>query len=133
MTVFTSMQAATSLPWMGLYLRILAVIVLLGASVHVGNIVGLNGGPWLEKSLTIQILDVVLLILNIVLAFGLWHRQAWSVFALLGVLLLFQFIPYTLFIDYFATTAEERQTIIGLLGIEGLMVAILVVLYIVKK
>ena len=133
MAVIQKMQEATIRPWMGIYLRILAVIVALGGWVHLANILGLSGRPWLETPLTFQILDVVLLVLDLTMAIGLWKRKAWSVILLLVVLFVFQFIPYTLFLDYFARTVEDRQTILGLLGTETLLVAIMAALYHFKK
>ncbi|NEQ79904.1 MAG: hypothetical protein F6K26_06450 [Moorea sp. SIO2I5] len=123
---------ATERPWMSIYLRILAFIFAYGAIVHFSNIAGFGEMPWLETPLTWRIGDVFYGILDTAAVIGLWQRQVWGIgLCLVGILS--QFIIYTVFIDYFAATPEQRQTIYGLLGTEAILVLILTTLLLLKK
>ena len=115
--------------WIGLYLRLLAVVFTYGASVHLANIVGMGALPWLDTPLSWRIGDIVYGSLDISAVIGLWQRKGWGMaIAILG--LLSQIGLYTVFIDVFAFTPEQRAVIHSLLGTEGLLLLILVLLWI---
>ncbi|AOW98519.1 hypothetical protein BJP34_02840 [Moorena producens PAL-8-15-08-1] len=123
---------ATKRPWMSIYLRILAFVFAYGAIVHFSNIAGFGEIPWLETPLTWRIGDVFYGIVDTAAVIGLWQRQVWGIgLCLVGILS--QFIIYTVFIDYFAFTPDQRQTIYGLLGTEAILVLILTTLLLLKK
>ena len=103
--------------WMGIYLRILSIIIAYGASVHWGNLMGFGEPPWSEAPITWKVGDVVYALIDTLTAIGLWQRTAWGVLCFLSAMAS-QFLIYTVFIDYFAFTLEQRQTIYGLLGTE---------------
>lgn len=118
--------------WMAIYLRILALIIAYGASVHVANLMGWGEMPWSEMPLTWRVGDLVYGLLDIVTAIGLWQRTAWGVLCFLGAIAS-QFLIYTVFIDYFAFTSEQRQTIYGLLGTELILLLVFFILFFSKK
>ncbi len=43
--------SALQQPWTAVYTKIIAIALLYGATVHVGNIYGLTGTPWLNTPL----------------------------------------------------------------------------------
>lgn len=130
--VLESLAQIATRPWMGIYLRVLAIALGYGAIVHIANIAGFGEKPWLEGPLAWRIGDLVYGPLNIAAAIGLWMRSHW------GIILFFlavgsQFVIYTVFIRHFAFTPEHRQTIYGLLGTEALLVAGFVVVWWLEK
>ena len=119
-------------PWMSIYLRVLAFAFAYGAIVHFANMAGFGEKPWLETPLIWRIGDVFYAILDTITVIGLWQGKVWGIACfLIGILS--QFILYTVFIDYFASTLEQRQTIYGLLGTEAILVLIFFVLFLFKK
>ena len=127
-----NLRQTTEYPWLGIYLRILAIIMAYGASVHLSNILGLGEMPWQEMPLTWRVGDIVYGIIDTVTAIGLWQKTVWGIFGFLGAIAS-QFLLYTIFIDYFAFTSEQRQTIYGLLGTEFILLLVLCLLIIAKK
>ena len=106
---------------MGVYLRLLAIVLGYGAIVHIANMAGFGERPWLEGPLAWRIGDLVYAPLNIFAAVGLWLQTHWGI-ALFFVAVGSQFVIYTVFIDAFAFTEAHRRTIYGLLGTEALLV-----------
>ena len=125
-------RQATENSWMGIYLRILAIIIAYGASVHIANMMGFGEMSWAEMPLTWRVGDLVYGLLDTVTAIGLWQKTVWGIFCFLSAIAS-QFLIYTLFIDYFAFTSEQRQTIYGLLGTELILVLLFFLLFIAKK
>ena len=126
------LQEICARPWMGIYLRVLAVVMAYGGIVHVANILGFGGKPWAETPLPCRIGDVAYGILDIVAAVGLWLKTPWGL-VLFVLLIASQFVIYTVFIDHFVTTDEERKQVHGLLGTEAILIVILIVLILIKK
>ena len=60
--------SALQQPWTAIYIKVIAIALLYGATVHVGNILGLTGIPWLATPLLWRSLDITLLIFDIVTA-----------------------------------------------------------------
>ncbi len=118
--------------WVGIYLRILAIAVAYGGLVHVSNILGLGGTPWLETPITWRIGDVIYGLLDVITAIGLWQQTVWGIICFLSAIAS-QFLIYTVFIDRFAFTTEQRQTIYGLLGTEAILVILLILLFVAAK
>jgi len=118
--------------WMGIYLRFLALVMAYGALVHGANLLGFGEMPWHEMPLSWRVGDVVYALVDTITAIGLWLRRGWGLVGFLGAIAS-QFFIYTVFINAFAFTLEQRQTIYGLLGTEAILVLVLVVLWLTKK
>ena len=120
-------------PWTSLYAKFLAIVLLYGATVHLGNISGLTGEPWLSTPLLWRVMDICLLGFNLVAAVGLWRGIWWSwIFTISGILLL-QFIPYIFLRSQFILKPEDGEVLNGLLGTQGLLLGIFVILIWLKK
>ena len=116
--------------WLGIYLRFLAVVLLYGAFVHIGNITGLSGISWQQTPILWQVMDIVLLGFDLLVAWGLWQKKAWSAIAFtLGIVVL-QIIPYTAFRSYFIVTSEDSMILNQMLILETILVGILLALLI---
>lgn len=126
------LKQTTQYSWMVIYLRILALIIAYGASVHSANLIGLGELPWAKMPLTWRIGDIAYGLLDIITAIGLWQRTAWGIVCFLGAIAS-QFLIYTVFIDYFAFTSEQRQTIYGLLGTELILLLVFFGLFFTRK
>lgn len=120
--------SALQQPWTAVYTKVIAIALLYGATVHVGNILGLTGTPWLATPLLWRSLDIVLLIFDIVTAIALWQGLAWSIWLLFGGILLLQILPYTLLRSHFVLKPEDGQVLNSLLGTEVLLLSIFVIL-----
>ncbi|MEM9163985.1 MAG: hypothetical protein AAGC54_13070 [Cyanobacteria bacterium P01_F01_bin.4] len=131
--MLTFLDTAVTLKWTGLYLRIVACILAYGALMHIGNMLGWSGTPWLQTPLHWRIMDGVLLAFNAIAAVGLWRRRPWAIILLIGGIVTLQLIPYTLFRPYFIETPAQAQTLNGLIGTELLLLFALVGLLIAKK
>ncbi|NET06121.1 MAG: hypothetical protein F6K16_15740 [Symploca sp. SIO2B6] len=125
-------QQTFNRPWMGIYLRVLSIIVAYSALVHGANLAGFGEKPWSDMPLTWKVGDIVYAIVDTVAAIGLWKRTVWGVVCML-VGVLSQFIIYTVFIEYFAFTSQQRQTINILLVEEVVLLLVFLVLLIGKK
>ena len=120
-------------PWTAIYTKVLALVLLYGATVHIGNIAGLTGTPWMSTPLLWRGLDIALLLFNIVAAIALWQGLVWSVLIVFSGIILLQFFPYTLFRPLFILKPEDAQTLNGLLGTEALLLGIFAWLLWLKK
>jgi hypothetical protein len=107
-------QAALSEPIVTYYVRGLALLLAFGALVHVGNVLGLSGRPWLETPVLWRAMDVVLLLFNVVVGIGLWAKTSWAVISFVGGIVLLQIVPYTLFKRHFIETTEHTTTLEGM-------------------
>lgn len=123
-----SIHTALQRPWTAGYTKFLAIVLFYGATVHIGNIAGLTGTPWLSTPLLWRSLDIALLIFNVVSAIALWQGRAWSVFLVFSGIILLQFVPYTLWRSQFILNPEDAQTLNGLLGTEALLLGIFALL-----
>ena len=134
---FTSIHkflvSAIQQSWTAVYLKVIAIALLYGATVHVSNIFGLTGTPWLATPLLWRSLDMMLLILDIVTAIALWRGMAWSIWLLFGGILLLQILPYTLLRSHFILKPEDAQVLNSLLGTEILLLSVLILLLVFKK
>lgn len=131
--ILTFLNTAVTHKWIGLYLRGVACLLAYGALMHVGNILGWSGTPWLQTPLHWRIMDGVLLAFNAIAAVGLWRRQPWAVILLVLGIVTLQLIPYTIFRAYFIETPDQAQTLNGLIGTELLLLLGLGGLLVAKK
>ena len=115
---------------LAIFLRVLSVFCLLGALSHLGGILGLVGPPWPSKPLLYILGDSVLLPTNLVLAWGLWKKRPWAVFAWLAAIVFLQVIPivFLLVTDAFATDPTQRRAFYGILATHFTLVAIFLLL-----
>jgi len=126
--MFESLQR----PWMGFFLRVMAVLYAMGGLVHVSNILGFGGSPWFDSPLSWRVADVAYAFLDTGAAIGLWFRKPWGVgcFALgaASQLVLYGFFPH-----HFAFTEEHRQGLRSMLAFHGVTLAALLGLLVAKK
>ena len=115
-------------PWTARYAKFLALILLYGAAVHIGNMVGLTGTPWFSTPLLWRVMDVALLIFDAVSVIALWRRVSWSVGLMFGGIVLLQFVPYIVLRSQFILRPEDAYTLNGLLGIEAVLLGIFALL-----
>ena len=102
------------------FLKVLSVILLLGAASHLGSILGIGGTPWLAKPMLFRIADSV----NLILAWGLWRSRLWAVLTWLACIVFLQFVPFLLFTDHFASSPMEKRTLYGLLATQATLVIV---------
>lgn len=86
-------DSALQQPWTSVYAKVMALVLLYGATVHIGNMAGLTGTPWMSTPLLWQGMDVTLLIFDVTTAIALWRGLAWSVWLVFGGIILLQFVP----------------------------------------
>ena len=101
------------------YLKVVAVFALMGALSHLGSIMGLMGS-WVDKPLQFRIGDPLLLLVNLVVAWGLWRTRFWAVVVWVVALVLLQAVPFLLFTEAFAPGPRERMMMYGVLAIDAL-------------
>ncbi len=115
-------------PWTAIYTKIIAITLLYGASVHIGNIFGLTGTAWLSTPVLWRSMDILLLTFDFITAIALWQGRGWSVWLLFNGILLLQVIPYTLLRSYFIVQPEDSQVLNSLLGTEAIFLSIFILL-----
>ncbi|MGF1480408.1 MAG: hypothetical protein ACFB4I_13105 [Cyanophyceae cyanobacterium] len=120
-------------PWTAAYAKLLAIVLFYGATVHIGNMAGLTGTPWLSTPLLWRGMDIALLCFDVVTAISLWRGVFWSVWLVFGGIALLQFVPYTLWRSQFVLHPEAAQTINGLLIAEALVLGIFALLIWLRK
>ena len=120
-------------PRVAIYLKVVAVLMLLSALSHFGSIIGIIGGSWVAKPWLFRIADLLLLPISLVMAWGLWRTMFWAVVAWLVVVVLFQAVPFLLFGEFFASGPSERTMHYGQVGFHAIMLGILLVLLPRKK
>jgi hypothetical protein len=120
-------------PRVAVYLKVVAVLMLLGALSHLGSILSLTGTSWSARPLRFQVVDLVLLPINLVVAWGLWRTRFWAVVGWVAVVLLLQVIPILLFSEFFATSPRERTMLYGLLATHAVSLGIFSVLLLGRK
>ena len=120
-------------PWTAIYTKIIAIALLYGASVHIGNIFGLTGTAWLSTSVLWRFMDILLLTFDFITAIALWQGRGWSVWLLFSGILLLQVIPYTLLRSYFIIQPEDGLVLNSLLGTEAIFLSVFILLLCCRK
>ena len=128
-----TISSALQQPWTSTYSKLFALVLFYGATVHIGNMAGLTGTPWLSTPLLWRGMDVALLVFDIVTAISLWRGVSWAVWLVFGGIALLQFVPYTLLRSHFILKPEDAQTLNGLLGTEALLLALFALLLWLRK
>lgn len=126
-------RTALQQPWTAAYAKLVALVLIYGATVHIGNIAGLTGTPWMSTPVLWRSMDITLLIFDIVGAIALWRQLSWSVGLVFSGIILLQFVPYTLFRSQFILKPEDAQILNGLMGTEALLLAIFALLLWLQK
>ena len=111
--VWSQLAGVASRKWMGVYLRVLAVVYALGGLVHIGNILGLGDIPWSSSPTAWRVGDVAYGVIDVVASLGLWRRAPWGVIAFV-VAACSQLVLYLGWPDVFAFTREQRSALQGL-------------------
>lgn len=114
------------------YVWLLACILLFGAHVHIANMLGWNGRPWPEFPLLWRLMDVLLLLFDVVVAFGLIYRKPQAVLAFFAGMLLLQVVPFTVFRQHFVATAADARLLDSLLTAEILIMLVLLILLVLQ-
>jgi hypothetical protein len=120
-------------PRVAIYLKVVAILMLLSALSHLGSIVGIIGGTWVAKPWLFRVADLLLLPVNLVLAWGLWRTMFWAVVTWLAAAVLLQAIPFLLFGEFFASSPSEQTMHYGQVGFHAIMFGILLLLLPRKK
>jgi hypothetical protein len=120
-------------PRVAIYLKVVAILMLLSALSHLGSIVGIIGGTWMAKPWLFRVADLLLLPVNLVLAWGLWRTMFWAVVTWLAAAVLLQAIPFLLFGEFFASSPSEQTMHYGQVGFHAIMFGILLLLLPRKK
>ena len=120
-------------PWLVVYLRVLAVFLVLGAMVHLGSILGVGGTPWMTRPIQFRIADPLLLAFNLVVGWGLWRKSLWAVVAWIVGVVFLQLLPITFFMDAFASDAAHRRALQGLLATNVVVLGIFFLLLFRKR
>ncbi|MEO1590887.1 MAG: hypothetical protein AAFU71_06310 [Cyanobacteria bacterium J06632_22] len=119
--------------WTSIYAKVMAIVLCYGATVHVGNMAGLTGTPWMSTPLLWRSLDVLLLLFDMTAAIALWRGLGWSVWLVFGGIIVLQFVPYTLLRSHFVLKPEDADILNGLLGTEAILLGIFALLLWLKK
>jgi hypothetical protein len=127
------LEQAPKQTWTGIYVRILACILIYGAVMHVGNIAGWSGTRWVDTPVLWRVMDVVLLAFNIVVAIALWFRLPWSLVAFIIGIIALQLIPYTIFRSHFIETPSQAQALNGLIATHLILLAVLAGLILLRR
>ena len=116
-----------------IYLKVVAILMFLSALSHLGSIMGIIGGTWVDKPWLFRVADLLLLPISLVLAWGLWRTMFWALIAWFAAVVLFQVIPFLFFGEFFASSAEEQTMHYGQVGFHAITFVILFVLLPRKK
>lgn len=125
-TLSRHLAVVANAKWMSLYLRVLSGVLIYGATVHAGNMLGLTGKPWFSTPLLWRVMDVVLLVFDVVVSVGLWQRRVWAIAAFVFGIICLQILPYTLLRNAFIMSPADAQTLNGLIGSELVLLGVLV-------
>ena len=120
-------------PRVAIYLKVIAILMLLSALSHLGSIMGIIGGSWVAKPWLFRLADLLLLPISLVLAWGLWRTMFWAVVTWLAVVVLFQAVPFLLFGEFFASDPSEQMMHYGQVVFHAIMLGILLLLLPRKK
>ena len=101
-------------PNMRIYLKILALFYLYGATVHCANLLGFGEIPFRESPLSWQVGDISYGILGSLTFVGLWLKTLWGIicFCLSAVPHL---ILYIVFPKSFAFNAYQKQLLLSMI------------------
>jgi hypothetical protein len=120
-------------PRVAIYLKIIAVLMLLSALSHLGSILGFVGGSWAAKPWLFRVADLLLLTICLILAWGLWKTRFWAVIVWLITVVLLQAVPFLFFGEHFASNANEQTMHYGQVVFHFILLGIFLILLPRKK
>jgi len=114
-------------PWMGMYLRVLAVVYLAASGLNFANLLGYGVLPLEEITAAGKTSNIIFSQVFAVSAVGLWTRRGW------GIILFFltaisQLVLYWGYPELIATSDEHLQTLQGVINFHISTLAIFVIL-----
>jgi len=119
-------------PRVAIYLKVVAVFSLLGALSHLVSIMGIRGS-WVDKPLQFLIGDPLLLLVDLVMAWGLWRTRSWAVVVWVAAVVFLQAVPFLLFTELFAPGPRERTTLYSLVAVDFVLLGVFFLLLPRKK
>ena len=123
--MWEALDTICSRPWMGAYLRVLAVGYALGALMHYANIAGLGETKWRDAPLAWRLGDIAYAVLDTAAAVMLWLRSPLGVVLFL-VAALSQLVLYLGLPRKFAFTKEHMRAIRSMVYIHVMTIAFFV-------
>lgn len=126
------LRDAAGRPWMGGFLRVVAVFYIFGGGVHYANLLGFGELTWADVPLSWKIVDLVYAPLDTLVVIGLWLREPWGIVSLF-VAMVSQCVVYAGFSELFAMTAEHRNGLQSMLVFHGLTFLIFSALFIARR
>ena len=127
-----SLRNAARRPWMGAFLRVVAVFYVFGGCVHYANLLGFGELSWVDAPLSWKIADLVYAPLDTLVVVGLWLREPWGIVSLF-VALVSQCVLYAGFSELFVLSAEHRDGLQSMLVFHGLTFLIFSALFIARR
>ncbi len=128
MDFITKIREGITRPRVAIYLKVVAVFTLLGALSHLSSIMGFIGGPWVDKPWYFRTADVVLLLADLAVFWGLWRTRFWGVVAWVGAVIFLQAVPMLLLIQFATPDPGLRATWYGMLVTHAVMLGIFLLL-----
>ena len=107
-----------------IYMKVMAVFFFLGALSHLASIMGLVGGSWANKPWHFRAADVVLLLANPVVAWGLWRTRFWGVAGWVAAVVFLQVVPMLLLIQFTSPDPRLRATWYGMMATHAVLLAV---------
>lgn len=121
-----SRKTTTACVWL------LACLLLFAAHVHIANMLGWNGRPWMQFPFLWKLMDVFLLAFEVSVAMGLIFRKSMAVLAFFAGMLVLQIIPFTIFRSHFVTKPADENMLNSLLTVEICLMLVLLILVVIQ-
>jgi len=106
------------------YMKVIAVFFCLAALSHLAGIMGLGGGSGVDRPWYFRAADPVLLLVNLVIAWGLWRTKLWAVVGWLVAVVFLQVVPMLLLIQFTAPDPRLRATWYGMMATHAVLLAV---------
>lgn len=106
------------------YMKVMAVFLCLAALSHLASIMGLGGGSGADGPWYFRAADPVLLLANLVIAWGLWRTKLWSVFGWLAAVVFLQVVPMLLLIQFTSPDPRLRATWYGMMATHAVLLGV---------
>jgi len=110
------------------YLKVVAAFFLLGGLSHAASIMGLQSGSWAAKPWYFRAGDLVLLPVNLVIAWGLWQKRFWAVVGWVAAVVFLQAVPIVLLIRFSGAGPRLLATWYSMLVVHAVLLSALLLL-----
>jgi hypothetical protein len=107
-----------------IYMKVMAVFFCLAALSHLASIMGLGGGSGVDTPWYFRAADPVLLLANLVIAWGLWRTKFWSVVGWLAAVVFLQAVPMLLLMQFAAPDPRLQATWYGMMATHAVLLAV---------